>query len=89
MNIHKNIFNNIAALSPTSINHIHDPISQLVDIVLDGTGFELVAVKRSPITKKLVIHIANQHTEQLHCLNPNKVNHVSKLLLQHYYYLLY
>ena len=45
----------------------------LVEVVLEGTSFTVVDVKRSPVTKKLVIHIDDRHSKQLSMLNPNKV----------------
>lgn len=48
-------------------------IMNLVEVVLEGTSFTVVNVKRSPVTKKLVIHIDDCHSKQLSILKPNKV----------------
>ena len=48
-------------------------IMSLVEVVLEGTSFTVVDVKRSPLTKKLVIHIDDRHSKQLSMLKPNKV----------------
>ena len=45
----------------------------LVDVVLSGTGFTIKDVKRSPVTKKLLIHIDDRHCMDLSKLKPDKV----------------
>ena len=45
----------------------------LVDVVLFGTGFAIKDVKRSPVTKKLLIHIGDSHCMDLSLLKPDKV----------------
>ena len=45
----------------------------LVDVVLEDTGFEIINVKRSPVTKKLLIHIDDKHSQDLSLLKPDKV----------------
>ena len=45
----------------------------LVDVVLFGTGFTIKDVKRSPVTKKLLIHIDDRHCMDLSKLKPDKV----------------
>ena len=45
----------------------------LVDVVLSGTGFKIKDVKRSPVTKKLLIHIDDSHCMDLSLLKPDKV----------------
>jgi len=46
----------------------------LVDVVLFGTGFTIEDVKRSPVTKKLLIHIDDSHCMDLSLLKPDKVS---------------
>ena len=46
---------------------------KLVDVVLEGTDFNVVNVKRSPVTKKLLVHIDDKHSDDLSILCPNKV----------------
>ena len=45
----------------------------LVHVVLFGTGFTIKDVKRSPVTKKLLIHIDDKHCMDLSLLKPDKV----------------
>ncbi len=45
----------------------------LVEVVLEGTGFTIVNVKRSLVTKKLLIHISDIHVHDLSRLKPDKV----------------
>ena len=47
----------------------------LVDLVLEGTEFNIVNVKRSPVTKKLLVHIDDKHSKDLSLLRPNKVTY--------------
>jgi len=47
-------------------------IMDLVDVILEGTEFNIVNVKRSPITKKLLVHIDDKHSKDLSLLRPNK-----------------
>ena len=46
---------------------------KLVDVVLEGTDFNVINVKRSPVTKKLLVHIDDKHSDDLSILCPNKV----------------
>ena len=46
---------------------------KLVDVVLEGTSFKVVNVKRSPVTKKLLVRIDDKHSNDLSMLCPNKV----------------
>ena len=48
-------------------------ISDLVRVVLEGTNFEVLRAKRSPVTKKLIIHIADRHSQDISQINPNQV----------------
>ena len=54
-----------------------DPISKtimkLVDVALEGTNFKVINVKRSPVTKKLLVHIDDKHSNDISLLCPNKV----------------
>ena len=45
----------------------------LVNVVLEGTEFTVINVKRSPVTKKLLVHIHDKHSKDLSTLCPNKV----------------
>ena len=49
----------------------------LVDVVLEGTEFNIVNVKRSPVTKKLLVHIDDNHSKDLSLLRPNKVKYMA------------
>ena len=56
-------------------------IMDLVDVVLEGTEFSIVNVKRSPVTKKLLVHIDDKHSKEISLLRPNKVTKKGIFLL--------